>query len=87
MLRTLKHFNLPPSDLALNLEKHPVFSSWLPVQRKVGLNRRNPRKYSQLLCKTERLKGNAIPYFVKTLNNYYYYYYCQFASMSDGIFP
>ena len=58
-------------DFALNLEKHPVFSSWLPVQRKVGLNLRNPQKYSQLLCKTERFKGSAIPYFVKTLNNYY----------------
>ena len=58
-------------DFALNLEKHPIHSSWLPDQRQVNLNLRNAQKYSQLRCRTERFKGSAIPYFVKTLNNYY----------------
>ena len=58
-------------DFALNLEKHPIFSSWLSVQRRVHVNLRNAQKYTQILCRTERFKSSAIPYFVEILNNYY----------------
>ena len=58
-------------DFALNLEKHPMYSSWLPVPRNIDFNLRHVKKYTQLHCKTDRYQKSAIPYFIQILNEYH----------------
>ena len=61
MLRTLKRFNLPLCDLITIYTGYvrPILEYCAPVF------------HSNLTQISLKFKGSAIPYFVKTLNNYY----------------